>query len=418
MKALVTMTGSPTSIFVVRRLRDLGYEVTAIDSNQRSYCSYSNAVQKTLVAPSLREQPRQFAEFVLGELKQTAYDVYFPVFECGFLMAYYQDEIRQMTRMVSMPYPDIQAAHNKENLQVFGRKAGVKVIENTLAPASLAEARSLCRAIDYPVVIKGKSSCNAHGQSIVLDPAGLDQIYLSLVERQGWTANLPLIQPFITGSMISSVSLACQGQRMGGVLFKALRTVPRVGGTSSYRETIDHPVCEQFDRQLIETLNWTGFISFDYMQDDKTGEVFLIDCNPRLAPGVALGYFAGADLIQGCLDLAYGRPIGPLGRAAPGVRSKLDFLDLGWMLHILGDTKLSPRQKGRYYLEWAKRSDAHDDILDWRDLRPHAALYLFLLRHAPRLLGPHGGEIFYQHALFQAPVFQAQLGEPDVFERA
>ena len=330
-------------------------------------------------------------------------------------MAYYQDEIRQLTRMVSMPFSDIQAAHNKENLQVFGRKAGVRVVENTFAPTSMTEAMALCQSIDYPVVIKGKSNCNAHGQSIVLDPTGLDQIYLNLVEQQGWTTNLPIIQPFISGSLISSVSLASQGRQIGGVVFKALRTVPRIGGTSSYRETIDHPICEQFDRQLIETLNWTGFISFDYMQDDRTGEVFLIDCNPRLAPGVALGFFAGTDLIQGYLDLAHGRPVDPPGWAAPGVRSKLDFLDLGWMLHILGDTKISPRQKGRYYLEWAKRSGAYDDILDWHDLRPHAALYLFLLRHAHRLLGPQGGEIFYQHALFQESVFRAQLDEPDAF---
>lgn len=409
MKALVTMTGSPTSIFVVRRLRDLGYEVTAIDSNRRSYCSYSNAVQKTLVAPSLREQPRLFAEFVLDELKRSAYDVYFPIFECGFLMAYYQDEIRQMTRMVSMPYSDIQAAHNKENLQVFGRKAGVNVIENTFAPTSLEEARSLCQSIDYPVVIKGKSSCNAHGQSIVLDPAGLDQIYQSLVDRQGWSTNLPLIQPFITGSLISSVSLASQGRKAGGVMFKALRTVPRVGGTSSYRETVDHSVCEQYDSQLIEALNWTGFISFDYMQDDKTGEVFLIDCNPRLAPGVALGYFAGTDMIQGYLDLAYGREPAPLDRAMPGIRSKLSFLDLGWMLHIIGDRSLLPARKWQYFLDWTKKTGAYDDILDWHDLRPVAALYLYLLRHSARLLGSQGGETFYRHALFQEPVFQAQL---------
>ena len=283
------------------------------------------------------------------------------------------------------------------------------LFRSTLAPTSLAEARSLCRVIDYPVVIKGKSSCNAHGQSIVLDPAGLDQIYQSLVERQGWSTNLPLIQPFITGSMISSVSLANQGRRVGGVIFKALRTVPRVGGTSSYRETIDHPVCEQFDRQLIEALKWTGFISFDYMQDDKTGEVFLIDCNPRIAPGVALGYFAGIDLIRAYLDLAYGREPAPLDRAMTGVGSKLSFLDLGWMLHIIGDRSLLPARKWQYFLDWTKKTGAYDDILDWHDLRPIAALYLYLMRHSVRLLGSQGGEIFYRHALFLEPVFQGQL---------
>ena len=417
MKALVTMAGSPTSIFVVRRLRDLGYDVTAIDSSRRSYCSYSKAVQKTLIAPSLRDQPRRFAEFVLCELNKTAYDIYFPVFECGFLMAYYQDEIRQATRMVSMPYQDIQAAHNKENLQAFGRKAGVRVIENTLVPTSLEEADDMCRSIDYPVVIKGKSSCNAHGQSIVLEPAGLNRIYRNLVEQQGWASNLPLIQRYVRGRLISSVSLANQGKRVGGVIFKAIRTVPLAGGTSSYRETIDHPICEQYDRQLIESLNWTGFISFDYMQDDNTGEVFLIDCNPRIAPGVALGYFAGTDMIHGYLDLAYGRTLCPLAKAEPGIRSKLSFLDLGWILTIIRDKSLLPARKWLYFQDWIKSDNAHDDILDWHDMRPVAALYLFLLRHFSGLLGPRGGELFYHHALFLESVFQKQLDEQHLMDQ-
>ena len=35
MKALVTTPASPTSLFVVRRLKELGYKVTVVDSHNR-----------------------------------------------------------------------------------------------------------------------------------------------------------------------------------------------------------------------------------------------------------------------------------------------------------------------------------------------------------------------------------------------
>jgi hypothetical protein len=98
MKALVTTASTPTSLFVVRRLKQLGYEVTAVDSHARSFVSYSNAVSKRIVAPSLRYDPHGFAQTVISELKREKYDLYFPILECGFLMSYYQDTIRQYAK--------------------------------------------------------------------------------------------------------------------------------------------------------------------------------------------------------------------------------------------------------------------------------------------------------------------------------
>ena len=57
MRALVTTPSSPVSLFFVRRLKQMGYTVTAIDSHRRSFASYSNAVSKTIIAPSLRYDP-------------------------------------------------------------------------------------------------------------------------------------------------------------------------------------------------------------------------------------------------------------------------------------------------------------------------------------------------------------------------
>ncbi|MDI9422206.1 MAG: ATP-grasp domain-containing protein [Bacillota bacterium] len=410
MRALVTTPSSPVSLFFVRRLKQMGYTVTAIDSHRRSFASYSNAVSKTIIAPSLRYDPHGFAQAVLDELKREDYDFYLPVLECSFLMSYYQDEIKQYTNMISMPYRTIVHAHNKDAMRTYAADANVRM-PRTQAPQSLKEAFRMLETVEGPIVIKPPVACNAHGQKIVLDPKNALWEYGQLVKEQGMEKQLPIIQQYIKGSLISTVNLAVSGEIKGNVVFRALRTVPTSGGTSSYRETVSSPEAELFDARLIQHFNWTGFISFDYMEDAETGELYLIDCNPRIAPGAILGYFAGVDLVGAFIQLLQGKDISLLPKQEHGVRCKLQFLDLGWLVYNLIDKELSGQEKLRCIKTWAKREKSYNDIEDIHDLRPWFALWAFLLRNLGRLLGSDGGEIFLEHSLFEEETFERGFKE-------
>ena len=392
MRALVTTPSSPVSLFFVRRLRQMGYTVTAIDSHRRSFASYSNAVSKTIIAPSLRYDPHGFAQAVLDELKREDYDFYLPVLECSFLMSYYQDEIKQYTNMISMPYRTIVHAHNKDAMRTYAADANVRM-PRTQAPQSLKEAFRMLETVEGPIVIKPPVACNAHGQKIVLDPKNALWEYGQLVKEQGMEKQLPIIQQYIKGSLISTVNLAVSGEIKGNVVFRALRTVPTSGGTSSYRETVSSPEAELFDARLIQHFNWTGFISFDYMEDAET------ELYDRLSPD-CLGYFR--------LDSP---SIPHLSTKGNGVRCKLQFLDLGWLVYNLIDKELSGQEKLRCIKTWAKREKSYNDIEDIHDLRPWFALWAFLLRNLGRLLGSDGGEIFLEHSLFEEETFERGFKE-------
>jgi len=408
MKALVTTPASPTSLFVVRRLKELGYKVTVVDSHSRSFVSYSNAVDKRLLAPSLLYDPQGFAQTVIDELKRGDYSFYFPVLECGFLMSYYRDIIRQYTKMISMSFEEITYAHNKGAMREYAKAAGVRT-PLTAAPDSVQSACKLLEELDAPAVIKPRIACNAHGQKIVRDPKQAVWEYRKIVQKYKLEEQPPLIQQYIKGPLICTVNLAVDGEIKGNVVFQALRTVPTSGGTSSYRITVDAPEAELFDARLIKHFNWTGFISFDYMQDEATGQLYLIDCNPRIAPGVILGHFAGVDLMGAFVDLINGKEIQRLPKQKNGVRCKLQFLDLGWLLYSLTDSTLSGKEKWQRFREWAKREPTHLDMEDIRDMKPWFALWAFLLRNLGKLLSPEGGEIFLEHFLFDEEKFRKEV---------
>lgn len=410
MRALVTTASTPTSLFVVRRLKEMGYKVTVVDSHTRSFISYSNAVSKKIIAPSLLYDPHGFAEAVIDELQQEQYSFYFPILECGFLMSYYKDTIERYTKMISMPYHDTTYAHNKNAMRDYAKQAHV-IMPHTAAPDSLQSAFKMLEALDSPIVIKPRVGCNAHGQKIVLDPKRAVWEYSQIVKKYELEKQLPLIQQYIQGTLVSTVNLAVNGEIKGNVVFRALRTVPTSGGTSSYRETVHSPEAELFDARIIKHFNWTGFISFDYMEDESTGKLHLIDCNPRIAPGVILGYYAGVDLMAAFVDLINGKEIAALSKQQNGIRCKLQFLDLGWLLYNLVDKNLSGKEKLQCFKQWAKREKSYNDIESIRDMRPWFALYAFLLRNVGKLLSPEGGEIFLEHCLFDEEKFSAELAK-------
>jgi len=402
MRALVTGTKTPASLFAVRRLAGLGFEITAACYTRWDYWAYSNAVKKRIRVPALHDNPKAFAEAILAELGTGRYDAYISTFEEGYLMSYYQDEIRRRVKYISMPFADVMNMYDKGLMTAAAERAGVPVPDPTFVPASYGELDQIFRQVDYPVIIKLRQACDAHGQRLVRDAGNLAAEYLKLVSEYGLAENeLPIIQRFLPGTLICTSGFAVDGKLVGHMAFKALRTYPRQGGTSAYKEIVDCPKALQYDSALARSRGWTGFISCDYLTDQHSDEVYLIDCNPRMVPGLAMGYHAGADLVGAYADLLQGQQIRPLYNPSPGSRGRMQFIDLGWLLDTFLDGKMTIRQKLVVWKKWLNRG-GHiiDDVLSWKDPMPGLVLYAFVFTRLRRLLSKSGGEMFLSHGLF------------------
>lgn len=409
MKALISTMIVPTSLVFVRRLKEMGYQVTAVDSVADSYGLFSNCVDKRIVLPSLRYQPLAYAAGIIAELQQEQYDIYVPCLECAFLMSFFHAEISKYTNMISMPYHIIKKVHNKKELLSLARQAQASLPPPTFVPQSLSQAELICQEIDYPIIIKPQSASNAVGQVLVPQHQNVFEKYQEVYQQN--PGELPLIQKYIKGYLLSSVNLAHQGEIIGSTSFKSLRTFPLEGGTSCYRVTHNNHKVLNSDRLLIKHLNWTGFISFDYMFEENTKEIYLIDCNPRPAPGLILGHYAAVDLVGAYTDLLLNKKIRPLNRQRENVYGKMQFLDLGWFLFGLRDKKKSFSEKVNHLKKWRKKEKHCYDILDFKDLKPFLYLYLFIGKRFFKLLSPQAGEIFLEHAFFDHELFEEQLAK-------
>lgn len=171
-----------------------------------------------------------------------------------------------------MPYWITMFLHNKANLHEVSRRTGGPCPEDSFAPDSLKEAENYCQGLDFRVVIKHRTGRNGNRQKIIENPREIWEQYRGIVKKYELENKLPLIQRYIKGKLISTVNLAREGEIIGKVSFKSLRMVPTNGGTSCFRVTENFPGVDKFDRKLIRTFYWTGFLSLDYLLEEKTGK--------------------------------------------------------------------------------------------------------------------------------------------------
>ena len=105
-------------------------------------------------------------------------------------------------------------------------------------------------------------------------------------------------QSYLPGEEISAYAAARAGRLLA---LQSYRPTYRVGhGAAVAFEAVDAPAVQRFVSGLVARLNWTGQISFDFRRDE-TGELHVIECNPRVWGSLMYSVWAGVNFIAlGC----------------------------------------------------------------------------------------------------------------------
>lgn len=402
-RVLVTGLFTQAGLFAVRQFGRMGFEVTAADTHPLAFGMHSRYVSRRVRLPPL-SQPRAYTDALLAELAR-GHDYYFPGFEEIFLMSERQDEMR--ARSVLPPSRHLLDLHDKARLVGLAAQLALPTPE-THAPSSMAEAENLIATIDYPTVVKLRQSRNSGGLRFVREPVHLRNAFAEVVERNRLGEDeLPILQRWVRGREICAFALCQAGRIVGLVTYAGVRSLPRSGGTTVARETVDAPRTRAAVERFVAALGWTGFIGFDLIEDEHSGQAFVIDCNPRATTSLPLAHFGGMDLLTQWLAIADGRQAAPLGLCKAGVRSRTGFADLLWFASTFRPGPEPWRERRELRRVWLRDRSYHQDITDLRDPMPTVVLYAFLALQSVRLLtgASEGSQLFLEHnaVRLQAP---------------
>jgi biotin carboxylase len=386
MRVLVTGLFEPAALHAIRRFGQMGFEVYAAEGHYFAYGAYSKYVTRRVRLPNMRHRPLEYANRLLQELETGRYDYYFPSYEEIILMSHFRERIHAVTKTAMLDTETLMRLHCKVQLAGLAREVGIDTPE-IFVPRSTEEARELIATVELPIVVKMQQTSGAAGLRLVNDRKKLEKEYFEVVRVNSLDeSNLPMLQRMIVGPTTCTLELCDRGTVLGEVMYRGVRTMPRDGGTTVLRESMNDAVSSEAAASLIRHLGFHGLCGFDFVVEESTGRPYLVDGNCRITPAITMAYHGGCDMIEAWVRLVDGEEMSALPEAKTGIRTKLQFADFVWLLEsYMGSLKdWSGERKLRK--QWWADKDYFYDIASCSDPMPNIMVWVYILTNCYKLV--------------------------------
>ena len=298
-----------------------------------------------LDASYLLPYPGQGASALLARLRyihaRERLDVILPTLDSE-LAHYIQllPELRKLGIRLLLPSAAAFSRRSKMDLEAVSALSSVKV-PRSIAVKSLAEAYQKSQKLRLPFVVKG----NLHGATVV---HSLDHMAAAVSDHAGRWGYPVVLQEYIPGTEFDVAALADEAWQLVGVVpMKKLQLDDR--GKAWGALTVDDPDLIRAAQRVVSGLCWSGPLELELMRHRDSGELYLIEINPRFPAWIHLAAAAGQNLPWASVRLAMGEPVAPFDSYRAGILQLRRSIDLPCELSIYesmvqrGEAVLRPR---------------------------------------------------------------------------
>jgi predicted ATP-grasp superfamily ATP-dependent carboligase len=202
-------------------------------------------------------------------------------------------------------------------------------VEKTLLPAAaaalgirvpeygviedFAAAEAFAAAHGYPVVLKRNHSTAGEGVAIVESRDQLASSFEALIrDRRDVLAHAKstqlLIQVQVPGTIHYENTAAWRGTRIGGFAVERLQ-YEDVKGPAAVIRCYHSAEIRDFSSRLVQGFGMTGLFATEYLVHRDTGELYLLEINRRLTPGMHVGSRINVDLCALMYSAVRGTPL-------------------------------------------------------------------------------------------------------------
>jgi predicted ATP-grasp superfamily ATP-dependent carboligase len=327
---LVTDAGYKHTLGAVRALARQGYLVDAIGVS-KSLCCWSRHLRH------IAFDQRRFNEKHLGEflrfLHETSYDVLLPIGARSVLfLAHNHTAVKRYCAMPLAAADRIALCMNKDRLYAFASDHGV-MVPRTWLVATPQDTERVCDEARFPVVIKRRHEF--HGRSVVYVNAP-DALACALAvwkARNVRGEGVPLVQEFVHGRGCALFALYQDGSLKRAFMHRRIRELPASGGVSCCAESIFEDDLLQCGARLLDALHWHGVAMVEFKRDFQTGELWLMEVNPKFWGSLDLAIAAGVDFPSLAVRVALDEPLDVSLAYREGLRFHWPF-GQGELLHV------------------------------------------------------------------------------------
>jgi D-aspartate ligase len=323
-KGGLVIGGDSRALGIARSLGRRGIPVWLIDEGEYRIAGHSRYVERRLPWPVADEQAQaSFLSGLAAEYDLRGWTLFPTGDETAALVAAHHEALAVRFRLTTPPWEQTRFAYDKRLTYELAREAGVA------APATVCpggEAGLAALDFELPCILKpaAKEGLNRFTHERAWMVSGREELrtrYAEACELVG--AERVLVQELIPGggdAQFSFGAVCAEGRPVASIVARRRRQYPvRFGHSSSNVETVAQPEVERDARRLLEAIGYSGLVEVEFKRDPRSGELKVLDVNPRVWTWFTLGTRAGVDLAHLAHRVAQGdRP--DEVRARPGVR--------------------------------------------------------------------------------------------------
>lgn len=337
-------------------------------------------------SPDITTQKEDFKAFLYSYLMAHKVDLIIPLADDGAEFLSRNKEDIEATFGVPCAVPTFSifnVANDKQQLMELCEKYNLchpKTCE--LKPDQL---KSVANYVGFPAMIKPNLSQGAKGIVRVDNIQELEQKYPGIYKQFGaCTLQQYVEQPDYYYNVMLYRDKS--GKTAGYTIIKIRRYFPLKGGSSCYSETVEHPFLLQQCEEVLNKLNWVGFADFDILEDKNTGEMKIIEINPRVPSSFQSAFAAEMDFGKIFMADIFDEPM-PKFEYKTGKQVRWMGLDVMWFVFSPDRFKFKPS----WFKFFGKNVSYHDGC--WSD-------------PLPMLAGMFAGVVKYLNPEFRKSKFQ------------
>lgn len=292
-KVLLIQADTTQSLPIAKCLDKLGYEVHAIVSSRLTYGYGCRFIKKKYIFPDYLDIERHRI-FILNTIKSTKYDFMVPMADEGsVVMSKYRSDFLKYTTYKLPEYLSFLKGYDKHQLMEICESNNIPH-PKTISIKGNSFKDERISTLRFPVLIKPNISCGARGITFI---ENIHQLYekVPLVYTQFGECHLQEYIP-AGGQQVKIQLYVNENQELTQAsVIKKIRWYPNNGGSSCFNVSIENPEIVERCYELLKLIGWIGFADFDTIEDPRTGELLIMELNPRVPACIKTAFESGVN---------------------------------------------------------------------------------------------------------------------------
>lgn len=305
---IILLLGSGTQAFaILKSLHVSGNKIIMLISEVGNYADASKYVDEVIIFKgSARDE--EYLKRVKRLLTDRQIDVIIPMGDVhAEFLSKNKEELSKLTHFKMPSHEVFMKGYDKNELMSLCREKGYPhPLTVDLSKTAYDDAANFS-SFPFPGLLKPNCTTGGRGMCLINSHSDLLEIYPKIKSEFGECH----LQQFIREGG-KQVKLQLYVNENGDLLYSSMmekvRWYPVKGGSSCCSVSIRNQKMLEICHNVLKDIHWIGFADFDAIGNPDTGELLIMEINPRLPACIGAAVNAGIDWGQIIVDDYLGRP--------------------------------------------------------------------------------------------------------------